>query len=143
MNIEITPMTAENVGAVSLLAKANLKEGWSEQTYLAQLSNPNDRTYIAYIDGVPCGFISAWIILDEIEINNIAVAPEYRRRGVAKALFARLYSDEAAARTVLEVRAGNAAAIALYEGLGFKQAGVRKNFYSEPTEDALIMIKEG
>ena len=98
MNIEITPMTAENVGVVSLLAKANLKEGWSEQTYLAQLSNPNDRTYIAYIDGVPCGFISAWIILDEIEINNIAVAPEYRRRGVAKALFTRLYSDEAAAR---------------------------------------------
>lgn len=141
-DIRIVPMTADNYTDAAAIAKENLREGWSEETYLAQISNPNDRTYIAYSGNIPCGFLSAWYVLGEIEINNIAVNKDYRRQGIAKALFDRLFSEHPEAeRTVLEVRASNTSAIALYSSLGFKDAGRRKRFYQDPEEDAVIMVR--
>lgn len=139
--LRIVRMSAENYKDAAAVASENLKEGWSEQTYLAQLSNPNDRTYIAYFDGEVCGFLSSWYVLGEIEINNIAVNEKFRRRGVAKALFEALFAEHPnAERVVLEVRESNAAAIALYTSLGFECAGRRKRFYTAPDEDALILV---
>lgn len=139
--LRIVRMSAENYKDAAAVASENLKEGWSEQTYFAQLSNPRDATYIAYYDGEVCGFLSSWYVLGEIEINNIAVNEKFRRRGVAKAMFKALFAEHPnAERVVLEVRESNAAAIALYTSLGFEFAGRRKRFYTAPDEDALILV---
>lgn len=84
------------------------------------------------------------MVLDEGYINNVAVAAPYRRQGVAGQLlnaFLRFGQAKLAFLT-LEVRASNASAIALYEKLGFQQAGLRRNYYDDPTEDGLIMTLE-
>lgn len=141
--IEIFPMTEENYKTVAAVAKDNLAEAWSEETYFRQLSNPNDYTYLAYLDGEPAGFLSLWYIAGEVEINNIAVSEKFRRKGIAKALFSAAHNDiPNGSSWFLEVRQSNTAAISLYEKMGFEQAGIRKNFYSEPTENALIMVKK-
>ena len=94
---------------------------------------------------VLAGCCGVWLSFEEGEIMNVAVRREYRRRGVAGRLMKELLSraeKRGAARFILEVREGNLPAIRLYESLGFLHAGRRKNFYSDPAEDALIMIKE-
>ena len=93
-------------------------------------------------DGAAVGYVGCQTVLDEGYITNVAVSPDCRRQGVARALL-----DELKARAVqaglsfvtLEVRASNAPAIALYEGAGFVRVGVRKNFYTAPAEDAVLM----
>lgn len=83
-------------------------------------------------------------VLDEAQIINVATAPEYKRQGCAKAIFERIFEEcmrKGIISISLEVREGNLPAIALYEGLGFYIAGKRKNFYTDPRENALIMIK--
>ncbi|MBQ8967054.1 ribosomal protein S18-alanine N-acetyltransferase [Ruminococcus sp.] len=140
--LKIVPLSAENTAAAAELSAKCLKEAWSESTLAAQLKNPHDHTVIAYADGVAAGFLSVWCVAGEAEINNICVLPEYRRQGIAKTMLAHAAQElTEAGRWVLEVRESNAAAIALYESLGFQKAGLRKNFYDSPTENALIMAK--
>ena len=94
---------------------------------------------------VLAGCCGVWLSFEEGEIMNVAVRKEYRRKGVAGRLMKELLSraeKRGAARFILEVREGNLPAIRLYESLGFLHAGRRRNFYSDPAEDALIMIKE-
>lgn len=141
--LEISRMTEENYRIAARLAAENLPEAWSEETYHKQLSNPNDRTYVAYFDGEPAGFLSVWYVLGELEINNIAVDKAFRRKGIAGALIGRMEEDfSEAVSCVLEVRESNAPARSLYERSGFEQVGVRKNFYSKPAENAVIMVKK-
>lgn len=141
--IKILPMTEENYKIVAAIAKENLAEAWSVETYFRQISNPHDYTYLAYLDGEPAGFLSLWYIAGEIEVNNIAVSERFRRKGIAKALFSEAYKDiPNEADWFLEVRESNTAAISLYINMGFEQKGTRKNFYSAPTENALIMVKK-
>lgn len=141
--LRIVPMDETNYTDAARLARENLREGWSEKTYEEQLKNPSDRTYIAYFGEQACGFLSAWYVLDEIEINNVAVEKDFRRLGIGRKLFERLFEDlPEAERTVLEVRESNAAAIGLYKSLGFVQAGIRKGLYSHPDENGLVMIRE-
>jgi ribosomal-protein-alanine N-acetyltransferase len=83
-----------------------------------------------------------WLIFDELHINNLAVLPEWRRRGVASALLRHVLAEGAAGgatRATLEVRASNVPAIALYEGFGFVTRGRRPRYYTNPAEDALIL----
>ena len=99
---------------------------------------------VAEEDGELLGYVSMLFVLDEGYIGNVAVAPSARRRGIASALLAELFCRAQAldlAFLTLEVRAGNVPAIALYERFGFQTVGRRKDYYSAPTEDALIMTK--
>ena len=88
------------------------------------------------------GYCGMWGIVGEGQITNVAVAPQYRRQGVAKKLF-RVFLDKGEQKGLtaftLEVRTSNVPAIELYKSFGFKEAGVRKDFYELPKEDALIM----
>ena len=90
------------------------------------------------------GYAGLLVVADEGYINNVAVFPEYRRQGVAAkllAVFENFARGNHLAFLTLEVRPSNAAAIALYESFGFRQAGRRKNYYDLPKEDALILTK--
>lgn len=135
-------MNEGNYKEVAKIQAQCLSEPWSERTLFEELSNPNAHTYVALIDGQAAGFLSVWEVLGEVSINNIAVLQQHRRKGVARALLERMLTDLCSADSVtLEVRRSNAAAIALYQGFGFERVGERKNFYSQPTEDALLMTK--
>lgn len=141
--IRIVPMNEENVAEAAALAAKCLREAWSEETCRRQLKNPHDRTVLALEDGAAVGFLSCWCVAGEGEINNICVLPEYRRRGIARKMLKGIFEElPEAERWVLEVRESNWAAIGLYESLGFKRAGLRKSFYRDPDENALIMVKD-
>ncbi len=127
--------------AAAIMAQC-LSQPWSEKTLFQELSNPNAHSYVAYEDGEAAGFLSVWEVFGEVSINNIAVVEKFRRRGIAKALMEHMLGELSHALSVtLEVRRSNAAAIALYQSFGFAVAGERKNFYSYPTEDAILMTK--
>lgn len=87
-------------------------------------------------------YCAAWHVFDELHINNLAVRPEWRRQGVARELLTSVVERSLASgaqRSTLEVRSSNEAARRLYESFGFRLSGVRKGYYTNPTEDALIL----
>ena len=91
------------------------------------------------------GFAVVWLVHDELHVLNVAVAPEARRRGVARAILDRVEAqgrEQGARIAMLEVRRGNAPAIALYRTLGYREVGVRPRYYAEDGEDALVMDKD-
>ena len=104
-----------------------------------QLSNPDDISFLALCNGEAAGFISVWCVCGEAEINNIGVLEKFRRMGIAKALFDSAYNAAKAEKWYLEVRESNLVAIQFYEKLGFERVGMRKNFYTAPTENAVLM----
>jgi ribosomal-protein-alanine N-acetyltransferase len=92
------------------------------------------------------GYICVWVVGEELHVNNLAVDPRWRRRGIAGALLEAALDHgrlQGARRAFLEVRASNMAAQGLYRRYGFEAAGVRKRYYDHPTEDAVIMKREG
>src|SRR5262245_7593039 len=115
--------------------------------YLAELENAGvSYCYLAKDpDGRVVGFCSFWRVLDELHINNLAVLPDFRRRGAATALLAYVLSKGqalGARRATLEVRRSNDPARLLYERFGFTVAGLRRAYYSKPVEDALVLWRE-
>lgn len=113
---------------------------WSRESLASELNNPRAHYCIAQLDGRIAGYAGAWIVLGEAYVTNVAVHPDFRRRGLGRALMQQLIEHAAALDApdmTLEVRISNQPAIALYESLGFECAGVRKKFYPDG-EDALI-----
>jgi len=142
----IRPMELRDVEAVAEIEKICFTTPWSENAYRDTLSNENALYLVAetkdtkMIVGM-CGVLK---ILDEGDISNVAVHPDYRRKSIAKQMMEELLSRGQKFGIdvfTLEVRAGNEAAVKLYEYFGFKTEGLRKRFYDKPVEDALIMWK--
>ena len=111
---------------------------WTPENLRSQLEKPDSRSIVAVDDGIVVGYLAFEQIADEGSIVEIAVSPEYRRRGIAKELIQSALSDNSLKEIFLEVRESNAPAIGLYESLGFERIGVRKGYYDKPKEDALI-----
>src|SRR5205085_1192179 len=112
---------------------------WNSAQY-AQ-AQTSDWLFVAEQDGAIVGFLAASNVAGESELLNMAVKDNGKRQGIGSALvqhFIAASSAAGCARVLLEVRASNAAAIRLYEKHGFRQAGIRKNYYSNPSEDALL-----
>lgn len=143
MRIQIIPMAKERLPAVAALEQVCFPaDPWSEELFRAALDNPNTSILLAEgEDGALLGYAVLSVILDEGNLDNIAVAPEARRRGVADVLLSALtgFGREHLAALMLEVRASNVAAIALYKKHGFAAVGRRKNYYEAPREDAILM----
>ena len=140
----IENMTAAHVPQVAALEKLCFSAPWSEKSVAGELENKLALWLVATDGGTVAGYIGSQTVLDETDMMNVAVHPDYRRQGVGEALVAALSArlKELGSRSLtLEVRASNAPAIALYEKLGFEQVGLRKNYYRNPREDALILKK--
>ena len=136
----IEALSPRHLSAVAEIEALSFSAPWSEASLGMLLDAPNGGL-AATVDGAVAGYIGFLGVLDELEVTNVATHPDYRRRGVGRALVAALL-DYAKAngfrRVSLEVRVSNAAAIALYESLGFAPCGTRKNFYASPREDGVI-----
>ena len=116
---------------------------WSREALEQELAqNPLARYCVAEADGRIVAYGGLWIVVDQGHIINVAVHPAYRRQGVGKALIAEMLrrtGPEGVTAYTLEVRRSNEAALALYDSFGFRPAGIRKNYYENPVEDALIL----
>ena len=140
--IEISPMTPADVPQVAALERLCFTDPWSEASIAYELQSPISLWLAARDGDRVVGYIGSQSVPPESDVMNLAVHPEYRRRGLGTALLNTL-EQRLVLRGVtvlaLEVRRSNADAIALYEKHGFTLAGVRKNYYRTPKEDALIL----
>ena len=138
-------MNESHVAQVAELEKICFSDPWSENSVASELKNPLSCWLVAEEDGVVAGYIGSQTVMDESDMMNVAVHPDHRRKGVAESLVNELIEalkKRGSRCLTLEVRASNEPAKALYEKLGFVQVGLRKNYYRNPKEDALILRKE-
>ena len=144
------PMRVEDVDQVLAIERLSFPLPWSRESFIKEIREiDNSRLLVAAEDeearaGV-MGYACWWEVADECHITNFAVAPAHRRKGVADFLLGRVLEDakgRGLLRATLEVRLGNAAAIALYEKWGFTAAAMRPRYYPDNREDALVMWKE-
>lgn len=139
---EIRALREEDAGRAAEIEAMIFSMPWSKQGFLDSIHSKDTEYLAVWIEDeivAYCGFLQSF---DEADITNVAVHPDYRRRGIAYAMLEQLMEKgktRGVCRYTLEVRAGNTAAILLYEKLGFESVGIRKNFYEKPREDAVIM----
>ena len=138
-------MDAKHVSQVAALEAICFQDPWSENSVASELNNPLSFWLVALEGDRVVGYVGSQTVVGETDMMNVAVHPDFRRRGVAEALILALVEELKVMDShclTLEVRASNAPAIALYEKMGFSQIGLRKNYYRNPREDALILRKE-
>ena len=141
----IVKMKECHVSAVAALETICFSDPWSENSVSSELKNKLSLWLVAEENGTVAGYIGSQTCGEESDVMNVAVHPDFRRRGIAEALVNALVADLKAIGShclTLEVRASNVPAIALYEKMGFSEIGRRKNYYRNPREDALILRKE-
>ena len=143
----VEPMTAADLSDVLEIEAASFTNPWTRPMFERELvdSGVSHLYVLRTADRRVAAFCMDWIVADELHINNLAVRPECRRAGVGRALLEWVFGYAAALgarRATLEVRRSNAAALKLYERLGFSVAGIRKEYYDHPVEDALILWRD-
>ncbi len=140
--MKVVPLTEKTLKAAHHLEELCFSQPWTLQGIEEELNNPNALYLIVEEEGQVLGYGGLQFAASEFYITNIAVHPDHRRKGVGRALVKALvgWADQQDGEFVsLEVRPSNLGAIRLYESLGFVQVGQRKNFYSCPKEDGLIL----
>jgi [ribosomal protein S18]-alanine N-acetyltransferase len=146
MNVELRRLEARDLDAVEEIERASYPTPWSRAMFAAELQKPASLAIGAYHDGgVLVGYAIVSRYVDAWHVMNIAVVPEFRRRGIGRSLLEMLFEVTAADPRrgyTLEVRVSNSEAIRLYERLGFEARGIRRGYYTDNREDALIMWRE-
>ena len=152
MTVMIAPMCREDLPEVLAIETVSFALPWTEEMFESDLARRDlCEALVARASdaGTPpplTGYVCAWVIGEELHINNLAVSPRWRRRGIAAALLAAAL-ERGRARgadcALLEVRVSNIGAQLLYRRHGFKPAGIRKRYYDHPVEDAVIMRRDG
>lgn len=143
--IEIREMKAQDVPQIAELERICFSDPWSAQSIATELDNSLSFWLVAADGEKVVGYVGSQTVLDGSDMMNIAVAPDFRRKGLAEALVNALIDclrQRKSRCLILEVRVSNTPAITLYEKLGFVEIGRRKNYYRNPKEDALILRKE-
>ena len=145
MYYEIVPMDRSHIDQIAALERECFSTPWSETMLSDALFDPQASFIVADDgEGNSLGYAGIHVVLDEGYIDNVAVFPAHRRKGVASALLGALIAygeKEGMAFLTLEVRPSNQGARALYEAHGFQQVGERKNFYQNPVENALLLTR--
>ena len=140
--------TTEGLDDVLALEEASFNNPTTRDWYEAELKRPE--VCFIYVLRTPeepvAAFCAFWLVVDQAHINNLAVRPELRRRGLGTQLLDALVAEAAhlgAIELTLEVRRSNEPALRLYERAGFERAGVRTNYYTNPIEDGLLLVRKG
>ena len=147
--IIVRPVDKNDVTDILEIEKVSFTDPWSETMFVSHISSPSGVTIVAAHNGVVCGYINAYVIDGDpaeddgdCEIANIAVLPEYRRNHIGDMLVGeiiKLAKSRHCSKAFLEVRESNLGAKYLYLKNGFYEYGKRKNYYSNPREDAVLM----
>ncbi len=138
--------TAADLDGVLAIEDASFNNPTTREWYEAELKRP-EVCHIYVLRTTDClvaAFCAFWRVDDQIHINNLAVRPELRGQGLASRLLADVMAELAVAgatRATLEVRRSNVPALRLYAKAGFVEAGVRRNYYTQPVEDALVLVR--
>lgn len=146
LDLVIDPMRVRDLNDIMVIERLSFATPWTKAAFLSELLE-NDRAHylVARADGKPVGYVGIWLVADEGHITNVAVHPDYRSRGVGRRLMeaiTELARRKGARRLTLEVRKSNIRAQRLYESLGFKSVGVRRGYYRDNNEDAIIMWRD-
>jgi ribosomal-protein-alanine N-acetyltransferase len=139
----IEDMTLDDIGGVQDVERSSFPVPWPANAFRHELTQNRNARYIVAREGRKIvGYAGLWLMVDEAHITTFAVLPEHRRRRIGERLLQRLFdiAEEMGAEWLtLEVRVSNIGAQRLYEKYGFRRAGVRRRYYSDNNEDALIM----
>ena len=145
-NILVRPMTTADVDGVMAVEKDSFATPWSRSAFEEELAqNRLARYLVAEENGQVVGYAGMWLVINEAHVTNVAVSGSRRGAGIGRLLMETLMGlarENGMGSMTLEVRVSNAVARHLYETLGFAEAGIRKNYYSETKEDALILWRE-
>lgn len=140
----IVKMAEEHIDAMAELEKISFSTPWSKNAFVNAFNDSNYRYYVAIKDGIVVGMAGLIVSFEEADITNVAVAPAYKRQGIANSILTHIFSDsnnDDIKAYTLEVRKNNIAARRLYEKQGFINEGERPGFYDNPKEDAVIYWK--
>lgn len=136
-------MEAKDIDQIMRIEKECFATPWSRESFENELTENRYALYIVLEEeDQVIGYCGSWLIIDEIHITNIAILPEHRGRKLGEALLTKVMEiarREGARRMTLEVRVSNHVALSLYRKLGFQEGGIRKNYYTDNYEDALVM----
>lgn len=142
--IVIRSARAADVARIMEIERASYSMPWTEATFRGLLERSDSDVLVAEEGGRVVGYAACWVVVDQAELGNIAVAPEWRRLGVGARLLEAVieHARERGVRELfLEVRVSNDVAQRLYQRHGFREVGRRRNYYVAPVEDALVMCK--
>ena len=143
--VEILPMTQAHVDGVVQVEEASFSIPWTRRDFEKEINENNLAIYyVAVLDGKVVGYAGMWHVITEGHITNVAVLKEYRKQGIGDALMAKLEEvamEKEMIGITLEVRISNATAQHLYHKHGYRAEGLRKNYYPDTHEDAVIMWK--
>jgi ribosomal-protein-alanine N-acetyltransferase len=141
--LRIEPMRRRHVRSVITIEDRIFTRPWSSALYLSELAQPSTRRYfVALVENEVVGYIGCMLVVGEGHITTVGVAPEWHRRSIGTRLMLHLATDvraRGATALTLEVRVSNAGAQELYRRFGFAPAGIRKNYYADVHEDAIVM----
>jgi ribosomal-protein-alanine N-acetyltransferase len=147
--IELRRLGLADLREIEEIERRSYATPWSRSMFAGELAKPSSICLGAFAtedeEGLLCGYLIVSRYVDAWHVMNIAVAPEHRCRGIATMLLERLFdltADDARRGYTLEVRVSNATAIGLYERLGFQSRGIRRGYYTDNREDALIMWRD-
>jgi [ribosomal protein S18]-alanine N-acetyltransferase len=137
------PITLADIVDVMAIERSAYTYPWSERFFRQEMQVECARSFLAEVDGRIAGYILFWLASDEVDIHNVAVHKDFRRRGLGRSLLEKVVLEarrRRSSRVTLEVRKSNLPAQKLYESMGFAVTGVRKGYYSDDGEDALLMV---
>ncbi len=143
--ITIRRMAEKDLEKVSAIEQEIFSDPWSFNAFKTDLNNDMACPLVAEFEDSVIAYTNLYIVAGEVQIGNFAVAPGYRQRGVAKKMISKIIKiagDHRCNSIFLEVRESNRPAQALYESFGFKHSGRRKNYYANPRESAVLMVKD-
>jgi [ribosomal protein S18]-alanine N-acetyltransferase len=143
--IDIRRLQLRDLSAIEEIERASYPTPWSRSMFAGELAKPSSICLGATSENRLVGYLIVSRYVDAWHVMNVAVAPEFRRNGIASTLLGTLFeltSDDHRRGYTLEVRISNAGAISLYERMGFESRGVRRGYYTDNREDALIMWRD-
>lgn len=140
----IRKMTGRDLDEIMLIEMESFSLPWTRKSYENELSNQYATYMVADYEGEVAAYGGIWVVLEEAHITNVAVAGKHRGQGIGSTLLHALVNTarrKKASRVFLEVRASNGPALKLYSNQGFAPTGVRKQYYDDNNEDAIVMMK--